>query len=122
MVLAVSGIGNRDYEYYRIMQELIALGIAPSGNKASDKAKLAQARQDLVNKIAEKRVEQAEPQRQAIKTYETKEEYAVTNDKKSEFENVLSDTESRYTTHEELERQKLGAMTVAQLNRIYFGL
>ena len=122
MISAVGGINKADYEYYIIMQELITLGIQPSGNKANDKAKLAQARQDLVNKIAEKRVEQTEPQRQAVKTYETKEEYGVANDKKSEFENVLSDTESRYTTHEELERQKLGAMTVAQLNRIYFGL
>ena len=62
MVLAISSVRNTDYELYIIMQELTALGITPSGNKAADRAKLAQARQDLVNKIAEKRVEQAEPQ------------------------------------------------------------
>ena len=122
MVLAINSVRNTDYELYIIMQELTALGITPSGNKATDRAKLAQARQDLINKIAEKRVEQAEPQRQAVKTYETKEKYGLSNDKKSEFENVLSNTESRYTTQEELEQQKLGAMTIAQLNRIYFGL
>lgn len=122
MVLAISGVRSQDYEYYRIMQELIALGIQPSGNKANDQAKLAQARQELVNKIAEKRVEQAEPNRQAVKTYETKEEYGINNDKKSEFETVLSNTEVNYTTYEAMERERLGAMTIAQLNRIYFGL
>ena len=51
MVLAVSGVRGQDYELYRIMQELISLGIAPSGNKAIDQAKLIQARNELINKI-----------------------------------------------------------------------
>ena len=125
MVLAVSrigGAGGTDYEYYIIMQELRALGLYPTGDKAADKAKLAQARAELVNKIADKRVEQADPNRQAVKTYETKKEVGVFNDKKSEFENVLSNTEAKYPTQAALERERLGAMTVAQLNRIYFGL
>lgn len=122
MVLAVSGVRGQDYELYRIMQELISLGIAPSGNKAIDQAKLVQARNELINKIAEKKVEQALPQRQAVRTYENQKESEPANDKKSEFENVLLNTEESYTTREKLEEEKLGAMTIAQLNRIYFGL
>lgn len=122
MVLAISGVKSQDYELYRIMQELISLGIQPSGNKAVDQAKLVQARNELINKIAEKKVEQALPQRQAVRTYESQKEYEPANDKKSEFENVLLNTEESYTTREKLEEEKLGAMTIAQLNRIYFGL
>ena len=122
MVLAISGVKSQDYELYRIMQELISLGIQPSGNKAVDQAKLVQARNELINKIAEKKVEQALPQRQAVRTYESQKEYEPDNDKKSEFENVLLNTEENYTTREKLEEEKLGAMTIAQLNRIYFGL
>ena len=65
---------------------------------------------------------QALPQRQAVRTYESQKEYEPANDKKSEFENVLLNTEESYTTREKLEEEKLGAMTIAQLNRIYFGL
>lgn len=40
MYVPSSGTAKVDEEYQRIMKELIALGIAPSGNKDTDKARL----------------------------------------------------------------------------------
>ena len=49
MVAAVQAIHSAysDPEYLRILQELMKLGIAPSGNKSIDKTKLEQAKQNL---------------------------------------------------------------------------
>ena len=45
-----------DPEHQRIIQELLRLGIAPTGNKAADKQKLQQAKAELVQKIQDQKV------------------------------------------------------------------
>ena len=119
MVLAISGFGGRDYEEYRIAQQLIVLGIEPSGNKAIDKARLAQEKDKLINKIAERKVQETQYQHKTAETHKVTE-----NEKseKTEFQNVLEKTEHNYHTREELEEQKLGQKTIGELNRIFFGL
>ena len=65
MVAAVSAIGpHSDPEYLRILQELMKLGIAPSGNKSVDKSKLEQAKLELIQKI---QIKQEEEQKQDLK-------------------------------------------------------
>lgn len=47
MIPAVGAIGgHRDEEYMRILRELMALGISPSGNIFIDKYKLNKAKQE----------------------------------------------------------------------------
>lgn len=103
MIQAISPISSySDPEYLRIIQELRRLGISPSGNKTVDKAKLEQAKTELITKIKEK--EQVET--------------------KSDIQVQVIDPadEIQYAQRAEMEEQRLGAMTVAQLNRIYFNL
>ena len=102
MVQAISSINsNVDSEYLRILQELMQLGITPSGNKSVDKAKLAEAKQKLIKKIQEK--EQ--------------------NAQNAQF-NIDKDTNNTVQNDEraKMEEEKLGAKTVGELNRIYFGI
>ena len=102
MLQAVSRINglSSDAEYVRIIQELRALGIAPSGNKAVDAQKLTQAKNELVQRI------------------KNREE---TNEMQELNVQVLSPVdETQYAEKSEMEEQRLGAMTVAQLNRLYF--
>ena len=56
MVAAVQAIHSAysDPEYLRILQELMKLGIAPSGNKSIDKTKLEQAKAELIQKNSNK--------------------------------------------------------------------
>ena len=101
MIQAISiASGNQvDAEYLRIIQELRSLGLSPSGNKAIDAQKLANAKNKLVEKIQQNKnvnEEHGQPM------------YAI--------------DEREATKRAELEEKKPGAMTVAQLNRIYFGL
>ena len=92
-------IGNsHDAEYFRIIRELKALGIVPSGNKNIDKNKLKQAKQALIDKIVDKQESKFENNIQKIQPPEIVEEPKVT----------------------EMEEKRLGAMKVAELNRLYF--
>jgi len=95
MVQAISSIGRdnpfSDPEYIKIVQELYQLGIAPTGNKNVDKARLESEKQKLAQKIEQKMQEQAssqniDPQRN------------------------------------QMEEERLGAMNVAELNKILLGL
>ena len=60
MVAAVQAIHSAysDPEYLRILQELMKLGIAPSGNKSIDKMKLEQAKAELIQKIQTRQEEE----------------------------------------------------------------
>ena len=89
-----------DPEYMRIIQELRSLGLAPSGNKDSDKAKLQQAKTELIHKIQEKDNEQ--------------------NGNSIHVQTIAPVDEVQDNKRAELEEQRLGAMTVAELNRLYF--
>ena len=97
MVQAISAIGNRnpynDPEYMKIIQELLQLGLAPTGSKQIDKGRLETEKQKLAQKIEEKVQEQ----------------------------NVSSQN-TGIAERSQMEVQKLGAMTVAELNKILHGL
>ena len=104
MIQAISPIINpySDPEYLRILQELMRLGIAPSGNKNIDKAKLEQAKTELIEKIQQK------------ETNNQKQELQV--QPMSPVDNVQD------AKRTEMEEQRLGAMNIAELNKIYFNL
>lgn len=87
------GHNRIDYEYYRIMQQLKALGITPSGNKSTDKARLNAEKNKIINKLEEK-----------------------------EFIETLLQIQEDNTTKEQLEIDRPGAQKLAELNRIHFGL
>ncbi len=91
-----------DAEYLRIIQELRSLGLNPSGNKTVDSQRLAQAKAELIQRIYKK------------------EETNSTQELGVQVINQVD--ESQYAQRAEMEEQRLGAMTVAELNRIYFGL
>jgi len=105
LIQVLGSISNNyiDGEYLRIIQELRRLGLQPTGNKANDAQRLAQAKAELVQKIHKKEEE--------------------TNENHSLGVQVINSVdETYYTEHSQLETQRLGAMTIAELNRIYFGL
>ena len=104
MVAAISSLGvhNYDPEYQRILQELMRFGIAPSGNKNIDKGKLEQAKTELIQKIQTKNNEE---EKQALQV--------------QPLEGVLDTQDPKRA---EMEEQRLGAMTLAELNRMYFGI
>lgn len=103
MVQAISGISQysqySDPEYLKIIQELQQLGIAPSGNKSTDKSKLQEAKIELIQKI---QVKQEEEQKQEL-----------------QVQTISGIQDSQRT---QMENERIGAMTVAELNKIYFGL
>lgn len=100
MVAAVGAICSySDPEYLRILQELMKLGIAPSGNKSIDKTKLEQAKAELIQKIQTK---QQEEQKQSLQVQPLE---------------AVEDTQRA-----QMEELRPGAMTVAELNKLYFGL
>ena len=100
MIQAIGGAGNfNDYEYMQILNELRQLGITPSGNKSADKSKLEKAKLELVQKINEKQEEDTKQQLQ--------------------IQPIKSTDDVQKT---QIENEKIGAMTVAELNKIYFGL
>ena len=106
LVAAISSLNpympSIDSEYMRILMELHRLGISPSGNKSVDKAKLEQAKAELITKIQNKEKEnhQAALGVQTIDPVE----------------------DNQNAQRAEMEEQRLGAMTVAELNRLYFGI
>ncbi len=103
MVAAIGAVGaHSDPEYLRILQELMKLGIAPSGNKSIDKGKLEQAKAELIQKIQNR---QKEEEKQSLQV--------------QPLEGVIDTQDSKRA---QMEEERLGAMTVAQLNRMYFGI
>ena len=91
-----------DAEYLRIIQELRAFGLSPTGNKSKDAQRLAQAKAELLRKINK---------------------YEEANANKDLNVQVISQVdETNNIQKSEMEVQKLGATTIAQLNRIYFGI
>ena len=103
MVAAISAIHSyEDPEYLRILAELMKLGIAPSGNKNIDKGKLEQAKIELVQKI---QTRHREEEKQSIKF--------------PPLEGVMDTQDSKRA---QMEEERLGAMSIAELNKFYFGL
>lgn len=105
MVMAVGAIGSYgsnylDPEYIKIIKELTQMGITPSGNKNTDVSKLKQAKTELIEKIQTK---QNEEQKQEL-----------------QVQPLEASKESQQT--QQLEYAKTGAMTLAELNKLYFGL
>ena len=104
----IQALGNAsglsiDSEYLRIIQELRSLGLFPTGNKATDANRLQKAKEELVHRIQKKE-----------ETTNSQQELGV---------QVINQVdESEYAERSEMEEQRLGAMTVAQLNKIFFGL
>ena len=95
MVQAISAIGNNQYndpEYMRIIQELLKLGLKPTGNKAIDKSRLEAAKQELAEKIQDK------------------------------FQEQMQQGNVQDAQRNQMEIDKLGAMNVAELNKILHGL
>ena len=104
MIQAISNVSGLsiDAEYLRIIQELQRLGLSATGNREADYLRLERAKAELVNKIKDKEVK------------ENSQTIGV---------QVLSPVdEAKYAERSHMEVQRLGAMTVAELNRIYFGI
>ena len=89
---------THDSEYQQIIRQLLALGLTPSGNKSSDKARLQIEKDKLVNKIAEQ------------------------NQPKENFIETLIQVNEENSLRQTLEEERLGAMSIAELNKYYFGL
>lgn len=103
MLAGISGINHySDPEYQRILQELIRFGIAPSGNKNIDKGKLEQAKAELIQKI---QTRQQEEQKQELQIQPLE---------------GIKDTQN--SERAQLEKSRLGAMNISELNKFYFGL
>ena len=106
MVAAISALNpfssQVDYEYMRIIMELRKLGITPSGNKMVDAAKLEEAKAELITKIKNKEQEKSRAGLQL------------------QVVNEVYDTQAAQRS--EMEEKRLGAMTVSELNRLYFGI
>lgn len=103
MTLAIGGIHSTpNPEYMRILAELRKLGISPSGNLGTDKARLEQAKTELVQKIQTKH---SEEEKQSLQV--------------QPLEGVMDVQDTKRT---QMEEERLGAMTVAELNKFYFGL
>lgn len=91
--------GFSDPEYIRILNELMRFGISSSGNKTVDKSKLEQAKTELIQKI---QVKQDDEQKQNLQ--------------------VVPSEGVQDAARANLEETRLGAMTLAELNKIYFGI
>ena len=103
----INAIGNAaglsiDAEHLRIIQELRQIGLEPTGIKSTDAQKLAKAKAELIQKIHKK------------------EEVNATQSLGVQIINSVD--EKFYAEHSEMEQQRLGAMTLAELNRYYFRL
>lgn len=101
-IAKIGGVNNIDYEHQRIIQELLSIGISPTYEKSADKAKLEAEKVKLVEKISNKcSTSEKEP--------------------KPEFKDVIVAYQPD-GNRVKLEEERLGAMTLAELNKIYFGL
>ena len=92
-----------DAEYMRIMRDLKSLGLSPSGNKDIDFQRLGQAKNELVQRLQKNKEISGSSQELGVQV-------------------INQVDESEYLQRSEMEEQRLGAMNVAQLNKIYFGL
>jgi hypothetical protein len=93
VIQAVGAIGQySDPEYIKIIQELMKLGITPSGNKYIDKTKLEQAQQKTESKF----------------------EVDETQNKNQKDE--------QQTQKEQMEEQRVGATNLAEINKVLLGL
>ena len=77
----------------------MAFGITPSGNKNTDKTRLQIEKEKLINKISDQK------DQQDTNFIET-------------LLQVNEDTAARQT----MEEERIGAMSIAELNKYYFGL
>ena len=102
MLTAISAGEYVDSEYLRIINELRRFGLSPSGNKSTDASRLAQAKTELVNKL-QKREQINNAERLGVQVMEPVDE-------------------SANAVKAEMEEQRIGAMNIAQLNRLYFGI
>ena len=98
MVQAIGAIGNQfnnfaDPEYMKIFLELQNAGIKPTGNKQIDKARLEEEKKKIAEKI---------------------------HDKIENRQNVQNDNSNE--KKKKMEEQRLGAMNIAELNKILLGL
>lgn len=100
--IGIGGLHSIDYEHQRIIRELLALGISPSYDKNTDVAKLEAAKAKLVEKITNKAEQTSESQ--------------------PKFEDTVVGYFQPDGERVELEESRLGAMTLSELNKIYFGL
>ena len=102
------GSNNRsgiDAEYMRMMQEMRAFGLSPSGNKTEDAQKLNQAKTELVQRVQKQ---------DANNNNNSSQELGI---------QVINQVDgSEYAQRSEMEEQRLGAMNIAALNKFYFGL
>ncbi len=89
-------------EYLRIMRDLLSLGIPPTGNQAKDADRLNKAGAELVQRINNN---------------------DISNSNKDLGVQVLNPVDrSDYAQRSEMEEQRLGAINIALLNKIYFKL
>ncbi len=96
--------GGADSEYMRIMLDLRYFGLSPTGNKYEDAQKLAQIKSELIDKI----------QKKNNNTSDSSDGLGI---------QVINPVdESGSVQRSEMEEQRLGAMNIARLNKIYFGL
>ena len=101
MINAVGAINSgSDPEYLRILREHMQMGVSPSGNKNTDAAKLKKLKAELVQKIQTK---QEEEQKQSIQVQPLE---------------ATKETQEK----QKLEEERTGAMTLAELNKLYFNL
>ena len=104
LIQAISSLNpSIDSEYLRIIQDLRSLGLNPSGNKNTDKFKLEQAKKELIDKIQTK-----DNSNQQSKT--------------EEFQKIFPVEDTSDSVRAEMEEQRLGAMNIAELNKLYFNL
>ncbi len=92
---AIGAIGKNPYEdpeYMKIVQELLKLGLTPTGSKSVDKGRLEAAKQELAEKIQDK------------------------------FQEQMQQGNVQDAQRNQMEIDKLGAMNVAELNKILHGL
>ena len=103
MIQAISPLTQfADPEYLRIKQELMSLGVAPTGSKEIDKAKLHEAKEELVQKIQEKDVK--------------------TRTQELQVQPMNPVDETADAKRSEMEQQRLGAVQVSELLKLYHGL
>ena len=103
----INALGNAnslsiDAEHLKIIQEMRKLGLSSSGNMQVDIQKLAEAKTELIEKI---------------KSRENKD---TTQSLGVQVISQVDDAE--YSKRAEMEEQRLGAMNVAELNKLFFGL
>lgn len=138
-----SSDAQKDYEYQLIIQELMAMGIAATGDKTTDKARL-----DIAKRMQEMQASQSNSQRQSIpfddimntlnltitgdldKDYETtidKLDYeiymAYTDEEKSYYEALKDQVEEDYNSSKENSISYFSGMSqLSSMNRFMLGI